>query len=252
MVHRQGNRPLLTWPLIILSLLSLVSATRVSPFDFRVRPELHSDRSPEPQGPQSYAASESAWPSFREAPVFRNGRRCAFVNRTGNDTCDPNSVHIAITLDVEYLRGSIAAIFSILKHTACPENVIFHFFAANRDEELRFLVCSIFPFLRFKVYHFDEALVNSRISPSVRPALDHPLNYARSYMSDILEPCIQRVIYLDSDLIVVDDIVKLWGTKLGPHAIGAPEYCHTNMTKYFTDAFWANRTLSRIFDGKKP
>lgn len=42
-----------------------------------------------------------------------------------------------MTLDVKYLRGSMAAVFSILKHTACPENVIFHFFAANRDEKLR-------------------------------------------------------------------------------------------------------------------
>lgn len=254
MVHRSDDR-ILAWSVVLLTFFSLVSAIRSTPFDFPARAELHSEPFSESQVPGAQAASEPAWPLFREAPAFRNGRQCAFVNRTENELdhiCDRNSVHIAMTLDVKYLRGSMAAVFSILKHTACPENVIFHFFAANRDEKLRSLIFTTFPFLRFKVYHFNEALVNSRISPSVRPALEHPLNYARSYLSDILEPCIQRVIYLDSDLIVVDDIVKLWGTKLGPHAIGAPEYCHTNVTKYFTDAFWSNRTLSRTFDGKKP
>jgi hypothetical protein len=237
MVYRSDNR-LLTCSVVLLTLFSLVSAIRSAPFDFPARAELHSEPSLESQAPGPHVVSGPEWPEFREAPAFRNGRQCAFVNRTENELdhiCDRNSVHIAMTLDVKYLRGSMAAVFSILKHTACPENVIFHFFAADRDEQLRSLIFSTFPFLRFKVYHFNEALVNSRISPSVRPALEHPLNYARSYLADILEPCIQRVIYLDSDLIVVDDIVKLWGTKLGPHAIGAPEYCHTNITKYFTE-----------------
>ncbi len=200
------------------------------------------------------------WPSFREAPAFRNGNQCPYVNRTRivSDTdqqrmCDSSCVHIAMTLDVAYLRGSMAAVFSILKHSSCPENVIFHFLAGDRDAELHSLIFSTFPFLRFKVYHFDEELVKSRISPSVRLALEHPLNYARSYLADILEPCVERVIYLDSDLIVVDDIVKLWWTRLGSGTtIGAPEYCHTNFTKYFTDSFWNNKALTKVFDhGRK-
>jgi lipopolysaccharide biosynthesis glycosyltransferase len=203
----------------------------------------------------SSAEQQKNWPSFREAPAFRNGNQCPYVNRTRivSDTdqqrmCDSSSVHIAMTLDVAYLRGSMAAVFSILKHSSCPENVIFHFLAGDRDAELHSLIFSTFPFLRFKVYHFDEELVKSRISPAVRLALEHPLNYARSYLADILEPCVERVIYLDSDLIVVDDIVKLWGIRLGSRAIGAPEYCHTNFTKYFTDSFWSNKAFTKVFD----
>ncbi|CAK9203907.1 unnamed protein product [Sphagnum jensenii] len=199
---------------------------------------------------------KESWPLFREAPAFRNGNQCVSVHRRksdhAEDVCDSSSVHIAMTLDVAYLRGSMAAVFSILKHTGCPENVIFHFLVSDRDAELSALIYSTFPFLRFKVYHFDEALVKSRISASVRLALEHPLNYVRSYLADILEPCVKRVIYLDSDLIVVDDIVKLWGRRLGSHAIGAPEYCHANLTKYFTASFWNNEGLAKIFDGKRP
>jgi lipopolysaccharide biosynthesis glycosyltransferase len=198
------------------------------------------------------------WPPFREAPAFKNDKQCVSAERkkkknngAEEEICDSSAVHIAMTLDVAYLRGSMAAVFSILKHSSCPENVIFHFLVGNRDAGLRSLIFSTFPFLRFKVYHFDEALVKFRISASVRLALEHPLNYARSYLANILEPCVERVIYLDSDLIVVDDIVKLWGTRLGSGAIGAPEYCHTNFTKYFTESFWSNKAFTKVFDHRR-
>ena len=86
------------------------------------------------------------------------------------------------------------------------------------------------------------------ISISVGQALEQPLNYAHNYLDEILEPCVNRVIYLDSDLVVVDDIAKLWWTELGKRTVGVLEYCHANFTKYFTDKFWADLRLSSTFD----
>ncbi|KAF8407973.1 hypothetical protein HHK36_007113 [Tetracentron sinense] len=81
-----------------------------------------------------------------------------------------------------------------------------------------------------KVYLFSEDLVKNLISSSIRQALENPLNYARSYLADILEPCVNRVIYLDSDLVVVDDIKKLWSISLtGSRTIGAGrKLCYFN------------------------
>lgn len=191
--------------------------------------------------------------SFRRAPDFRNAHDCTLnADSTFGDigVCDPSLVHVAITLDVEYLRGSIAAVHSILKHSTCPENIFFHFLVSETGLET--LVRSTFPQLNFKVYYFDPERVRSLISTSVRQALEQPLNYARNYLPDLLEPCVSRVIYLDSDLVVVDDISKLWHTSLGKKTIGAPEYCHANFTKYFTPAFWSNRRLSGTFGRRDP
>ncbi|KZV47368.1 putative galacturonosyltransferase-like 7-like [Dorcoceras hygrometricum] len=121
-----------------------------------------------------------------------------------------------MTLDVEYLRG----------------------------------VRSTFPELRFRVYYFDPERVRGLISSSVRQALEQPLNYARNYLAELLEPCVKRVIYLDSDLVVVDDISKLWKTSLGRKTIGAPEYCHANFTRYFTSHFWSG--FAGVFSGRRP
>ncbi|CAK9135050.1 unnamed protein product [Ilex paraguariensis] len=188
--------------------------------------------------------------SFRKASTFHNAAECGSKQLGKIGVCDPSLVHVAITLDVEYLRGSIAAVHSILKHSKCPESVFFHFLVSETNLET--LVRSTFPQLKFKVYYFDPDRVRNLISTSVRQALEQPLNYARNYLADLLEPCVRRVIYLDSDLVVVDDISKLWTTSLGKKTIGAPEYCHANFTKYFTDNFWLDRKFSGIFTGRNP
>ena len=113
-------------------------------------------------------------------------------------------------------------------------------------------VKSSFPSLHFKVYVFDEDHVKGLISSSIREALDQPLNYARIYIAEMLDLCVGRVIYLDSDVIVVDDIQKLWSVSLpGSTVIGAPEYCHADFRSYFSDEFWEDPEFSQVFEGKK-
>ncbi|CAN4124315.1 unnamed protein product [Withania somnifera] len=195
---------------------------------------------------------------FVEAPEYRNGVGCPARSKTTSSSCDPSLVHIAMTLDSEYLRGSIAAVHSVLRHASCPEEIFFHFIAAEFEgsstpRALTHLVRSVFPSLDFKVYIFREDTVLNLISSSIRHALEDPLNYARNYLGDMLDPCVTRVIYLDSDIVLVDDIRKLWNVPLtGSRVIGAPEYCHANFTKYFTHSFWSDPDLSRTFGSRKP
>ncbi|KAI4365709.1 hypothetical protein MLD38_021673 [Melastoma candidum] len=218
---------------------------------FQSFPPAEAIRSSQIDGPRFHLSqSESHLQfSFRKAPPFGNAGGCS-RSRGKPGVCDPGLVHVAITLDVEYLRGSMAAVHSILQHSRCPDSIFFHFLVS--ETSLETLVASIFPNLNFEVYYFDPNIVKDLISTSVRQALQQPLNYARNYLADLLEPCVARVIYLDSDLVVVDDIGKLWSTSLGKKTIGAPEYCHANFSKYFTDRFWSNKRLSGTFSGRQP
>ncbi|KAK9057293.1 hypothetical protein SSX86_022128 [Deinandra increscens subsp. villosa] len=181
---------------------------------------------------------------FREAPAFRNGQPCG---SSPNDT-----IHVAMTLDSNYLRGTMAAILSILHNTGCPENVFFHFLWLRFDQDIKSSLKTTFPYLSFKLYRFDSSLVQGKISKSIRVALDEPLNYARIYLPDIIPKNVKRIIYLDSDLVVVDDIEKLWRVDLGDKVLAAPEYCEANFTQYFNDNFWNEPELQKIFEGKDP
>ncbi|KAK4756487.1 hypothetical protein SAY87_006614 [Trapa incisa] len=181
---------------------------------------------------------------FQEAPSFRNGEAC------GSPEISP--IHISMTLDANYLRGTMAAVLSILQHSMCPENFEFHFLCSRFEPEVFSSINATFPYLRYKVYRFDSNRVRRKISKSIRQALDQPLNYARIYLADMLPIHVNRVIYLDSDLVVVDDIAELWEVNLEGKVLAAPEYCHANFTKYFTDLFWSDPSLAKTFEGRNP
>ncbi|KAJ8422613.1 hypothetical protein Cgig2_000238 [Carnegiea gigantea] len=163
---------------------------------------------------------------FREAPAFVNAYTCRSSSK--------DSIDIATTLDENYLQGTMAAVFST-KH----------------KPKICRSVNSTFPYLKFEIYRFDSTRVRGKISKSVRQALDQPLNYARIYLANILPSCVHRVIYLDSDVIVVDDVSKLREVVLDEKVIAAPEYCHANFTNYFTESFWSDKELSRTFEGRR-
>ncbi|CAL9764742.1 unnamed protein product [Musa acuminata subsp. burmannicoides] len=197
----------------------------------------------------------SGMPSFREAPQFYNAPSCPPPLPAGpGAACSPNAlVHVAMTLDVAYLRGSMAAVLSVLRHTGCPQSVFFHFVASSAADYLRATVAGSFPSLAFQIYPFaDGPRVAGLISTSIRAALDRPLNYARSYLARVLPECARRVVYLDSDLVLVDDVASLASIPLPDGvALAAPEYCNANFTSYFTATFWANPALSVVFEGRQ-
>ncbi|EEF29104.1 probable galacturonosyltransferase-like 1 [Ricinus communis] len=186
---------------------------------------------------------------FKEAPQFYNSPTCPSLS--SNDICSQEAVHVAMTLDFPYLRGTMAAILSIIQHSSCPENLRFHFISSPSSISLHSTITSSFPYLRSQIYTFHTSPVSGLISTSIRAALDSPLNYARNYLANLLPGCIQKVIYLDSDIILVDDISVLAATPLGEDAVlAAPEYCNANFTSYFTPTFWSNPSLSLIFAGR--
>ncbi|GFS35785.1 nucleotide-diphospho-sugar transferases superfamily protein [Actinidia rufa] len=194
---------------------------------------------------------------FREAPQFYNSPHCPSLGgdttTTNTTICSQKAVHVAMTLDAAYLRGSLAAILSVLQHSACPENVHFHFVTSASDDirRLHLTISKSFPSLPFQIYEFDNDAVAGLISTSIRAALDCPLNYARNYLADLLPNCVKKVVYLDSDLILVDDVAKLAATPLGATAVlAAPEYCNANFTSYFTPTFWSNPSLSLTFSNR--
>ncbi|KAG8389385.1 hypothetical protein BUALT_Bualt02G0223700 [Buddleja alternifolia] len=189
---------------------------------------------------------------FREAPAFRNGKNCFSPNPTTTAAAANTTIHVAMTLDSNYLRGTMAAVLSILQHSTCPENVVFHFLWAKHEPEVFSSIKFAFPYLNFKLYRFDTSRVSGLISKSIRQALDQPLNYARIYLADILPQEVNRLIYLDSDLVMVDDISKLSDVDLKEKVLAAPEYCLANFTNYFSRDFWLDPVLSKTFEGRKP
>ncbi|KAF8390706.1 hypothetical protein HHK36_025233 [Tetracentron sinense] len=95
--------------------------------------------------------------------------------------------------------------------------MVFHFLASHRHAKLRRTILTTFPYLNFHLYHFDTNLVCGKNSSAIRRALDQPLNYARIYLPVLLPSRVHQIIYFDSNLIVVDDVAKIWVTTFLVH-----------------------------------
>lgn len=135
---------------------------------------------------------------FKEAPKFYNSPTCPslhYNSSTDTQICLDDAVNVAMTLDAAYLRGSMAAILSVLQHSSCPENVVFHFVASSSAniDYLNVTLATCFPYLHFTIYPFRDSGVAGLISTSIRSALDCTLNYARNYLAHLLPPCIHKV-----------------------------------------------------------
>ncbi|KAK8510964.1 hypothetical protein V6N13_091236 [Hibiscus sabdariffa] len=144
--------PIASPPDLILSFLFLHIAVTTA-VAIRVRTIIHNP-------------SPVTLPVFREAPAFRNGDSC------GSNKSD--LIHIAMTLDENYIRGTMAAVLSMLQHSNCPENLSFHFLCAHSDVELVSSIQSTFPYLNSKIYRFNSNRVRGKISKStsIRPAIE--------------------------------------------------------------------------------
>ncbi|KAL0414628.1 UNVERIFIED_CONTAM: putative galacturonosyltransferase-like 4 [Sesamum radiatum] len=156
---------------------------------------------------QNPTVSAAIIPSFREAPAFRNGHTCTQHHD------HKNIIHIVMPLDVNYIRGTMAAVLSILQHSTCPEDVSFHFLSVHLHPEISSLIKSTFPYLTFKMYPFDPNRVRGKISKSIRQALDqgradtHWSGTSYAFWSDVnlartfegRRPC-----YFNTGVMVVD------------------------------------------------
>ncbi|XP_031390086.1 probable galacturonosyltransferase-like 2 [Punica granatum] len=86
--------------------------------------------------------------------------------------------------------------------------------------------------------------------PLSLPPLSLPSFPYLNDLSTLLTPCVHKVVYLDSDTLLVDDIADLAATPLRI-VLAAPEYRSANFTSYFTQAFWASPKLSLTFSDRK-
>ncbi|CAA6675725.1 unnamed protein product [Spirodela intermedia] len=176
---------------------------------------------------------------FPGGPAFRNAEDC-----TAGD-----AVHIAMTLDSNYLRGTMAVVLSVLQHTSCPANIAFHFLPAPTANPLRALPRRL-PYLIFHVHRFDSAeFAAASLAPSASP---RPAAQLRAHLP-------RRRVAAGSAASYLPRLGRGGGGRYqgpvgrGPagRVVAAPEYCHANFTEYFTEAFWGDPACEDL-QGRRP
>ncbi|MDC9825771.1 glycosyltransferase family 8 protein [Devosia sp. ZB163] len=122
-------------------------------------------------------------------------------------------ISVAFAVDRGYFNQAAVVIASILANTSRPDDLRFHIVHAEDEAWVAEQIVSWrAPHVRAVRAQnpFDEIGHNTHVS---RAALLRTL-------LPVLLPHLDRVIYLDADVIVTGDIADLWGVDLGENAIG--------------------------------
>jgi lipopolysaccharide biosynthesis glycosyltransferase len=131
------------------------------------------------------------------------------------------AMQLLSTIDIRYTAPFEVTVLSALDHLPADRHVVWHVMCPGMPEEHRLAITSLAggrP-VRFHWHEVpDDAL-------STYPVRGHfvPMVYARVLAPDILPASIDRVLYLDADLLVLDDISKLWALPLQGNLIAAAQ-----------------------------
>jgi len=133
-------------------------------------------------------------------------------------------MHIALTFDNNFWAPAYATMRSVCLFTHRREELAFHLLHRTLTDEHRADLARIqeeFP-VRLEWYDLDQSEMFSDIAARM-PENKRLSNivYARLMIDRLVAPDVERILYLDCDMLVRDDIAYLFELDLGANAIAA-------------------------------
>jgi lipopolysaccharide biosynthesis glycosyltransferase len=134
----------------------------------------------------------------------------------------PDTIHIVSCTDKNYLQHLGVLITSLFENKTCENNLVYHIFHTDLEEADQQLLKesvrkykTILEFHNVGTFHsYDSIIRYGHVSKSALYRLS---------IGDILPVTIEKVLYLDCDIIVNGDLLELWNTRLENHQVAAVE-----------------------------
>lgn len=129
-------------------------------------------------------------------------------------------IHIAIASDENYSRFVASLIASVIDNNRKLRKLTFHLLLNNVSESS---VCKIKEVAErsnctVDIQIHDISDLQNRLGVSVPPTIALT-SYSRLFMNRLIPDDVSRILYLDTDIIVTDDLYELWNSELGDCAV---------------------------------
>lgn len=138
-------------------------------------------------------------------------------------------MHIAFCADGNFLKPLEIALFSVLTSSRQPSDLHFHILQLEKfcEKNIQALANQFGATLSF--YSLEtELYAKGRFSPAM---------YGRLYLPLLLDTNIHKVIYLDCDIVVANDISELWLTDICSYDIAAVPEIKSPIKDYLLKKF---------------
>jgi len=179
------------------------------------------------------------------------------------DTSAP-LIHVALCSDDKDLRPAAVAIRSAAVSAADPDRLVFHFVTTpDFADQARLLFADHVPGLRIEVHHsatLDAHLadmISWRRSSKSRRVLSSVFNFAPFYLAEYLSDAAagkrfkaDRIIYLDTDTLILGDLGELSDMDLRGHPCAAVQYCLQRFEDYISFEVLETLGFGGVYDPK--
>ena len=131
-------------------------------------------------------------------------------------------INICFASDNNYVEHLAVALVSILKNTGVDTNLCFHILDGGISDNNKKKLLNLREIKNFEYRFYDMSKYDFSALPMNRSYIS-VATYYRLLILDILPKTINKLIYLDCDIVVKDDIKKLHDIDLGYNLVGAVE-----------------------------
>lgn len=130
-----------------------------------------------------------------------------------------NKINIVFASDNNYAQHTAVAMASVLVNTKVPQRIQFYLIDDEIQQENKEKITKTvqnlggnIEFIKIKNSKLEDCYVSGELSRA---------SYFRLDIANILDESIEKIIYLDCDLLVYDDIEKMWQLDIGGKPVAA-------------------------------
>lgn len=130
-----------------------------------------------------------------------------------------NKINIVFASDNNYAQHTAVAMASVLVNTIVPQKIQFYLIDDEIQQENKEKITKTvknlggnIEFIKIKNSKLEDCYVSGELSRA---------SYFRLDIANILDESIEKIIYLDCDLLVYDDIEKMWQLDMGEKPVAA-------------------------------
>lgn len=132
---------------------------------------------------------------------------------------NPDHLHIAIASDENYARFVASLIASVQDNNSSFRQITFHLLSNKITADSLQKIRNILDYDVSSLKIYDISNLQIQLGVTVPPTIALT-SYARLFMSRIIDSNISKIIYLDTDIIVINDLYDLWTTALFNNYLG--------------------------------
>ena len=159
-------------------------------------------------------------------------------------------INICIATDENYLKYMATTIVSILKNASKNDELHFYILCNEVSSNSKEYIKSLKKFRHFELDFLDINIKDFEDFPEVGPHISNT-SYFRYKIAELL-PNINKIIYIDCDIIVKESLSKLFNTDISEFYIGGVEdvgyyYGREHSPNYYTyEGFYINAGMLLI------